>query len=45
MRREFLKKEQKLGFDMIDVDGDGKIKIYDLIYNCSVFNKQSPLGS
>lgn len=44
MRREFIKAEQKIGFDIIDIDGDGKIKIYDLIYNCSVFNKQSLFG-
>lgn len=35
MRRNYIKQEQKLGFDIIDIDGDQNIKIYDLIYCCS----------
>jgi hypothetical protein len=42
--RDFKRGEQKLGFDIIDIDGDNQIKIFDLIHNCSNFSVETLHG-
>jgi hypothetical protein len=42
--RDTQKKEQRLGFDILDVDGDELMNIYDLLFACPAFSRVTPLG-
>lgn len=43
--REQYKREQRMGFDILDIDGDEIIKMYDLLFVCSSFDNNTPFGN